>query len=98
MRLVAFPVGALAVVVGAKECMEPLRGMQHVVVRGARALIVLVVLPRWTELGELRVQFVVGRRGARRRSATGRVEGQRRRTFERRAHDRDSAKDVRPDE
>ena len=98
MRLVPFPIGTLVVVVGAEECVEALRSMQHVVVGAACALIVLVVLPRRVELRELRVEFVVGRRRARRGGAVGRVERQRRRALERRTHDRQRTEDVGPDQ
>ena len=72
--------------------------MQHVVVGPARALIVLVVLPRRVELREVRVELVVGWRRTRRRGAIRGVEWQRRRTFERGAHDGDRAEDVGPNE
>ena len=78
--------------------MQALRGMEHVVVRPARALIVLVVLPRRIQLRKLRIEFVVSRRRTRRGGSVRSVERHRRRPFERRAHDRDRTEDVGPDE
>ena len=39
--------------------METLRGMQHVVVGPAGALVVLVILARAVELRQLRIDFVL---------------------------------------
>ena len=73
---VPFPIGTLVMVVGAEEGMETLRGMEHLVVGPACALIVLVILPRRVELRELPVELVIGRRGPRRGRAIGGVERQ----------------------
>ena len=72
--------------------------MEHVVIGPARALIVLVVLPRRIQLRELRVEFIIGRRRPRRGRAVGGVERHGRRALERRAHDRDGTEDVGSDE
>src|SRR5229473_4952325 len=72
--------------------------MQHVVVSSAGALIVLVILPRWIELGQFRVEFVIGWGRTGNWSAVRRVEGQRWRAFKWRTHDRECAENVRPDE
>ena len=98
MRLVPFPVGALVVVIRAEECVEALRRMEHVVVGPARALIVLVVLPRRVELRELRVEFVVGGCRARRGAPFAVSNGSDGGPSNGRAHDRDRAEDVGPDE
>jgi hypothetical protein len=47
MRIVPFEVSALVEIIRAEEGMQALRRMQHVVIRAASALIVLIVLPRW---------------------------------------------------
>ena len=61
--MVPFVVGALAEVIGAEKGVQTLRRMQHVVVGAARALIVLIVLPRRVEFRELGIKFVVGDAG-----------------------------------
>src|ERR1700736_4870860 len=98
MGMVSFVVGALVEVIGAEEGVQALRRMQHVVVGAAGALIVLIVFPRWVELGELGVQFVFGDGRAWRRRAVRCVEGQRGRAFKWRAQDRERTENIGPNE
>ena len=77
--------------------MHPLRGPPQVVVRAARGVEAAVVMARRIQAGEAGVD--VRRRGARRfgpSGLVGRVERQRRRSPERRAHQHDGAEHVRP--
>src|SRR6516225_2069265 len=60
MRLVAFPIGALVVVVSTEKGVETLRRVQHVVVGAAGPLIVLVIFTRRAERREFGVEFVIG--------------------------------------
>src|ERR1051325_5786429 len=98
MRLVAFPIGALVVVVGAEERMKALWRMQHIVVCSPRPLIILVILPWRIQLRQLCVQFVVGLSRRRNWCSVGGVERKRRRAFEGGAHDRDGPENVGPHE
>src|SRR5262249_4305549 len=95
MRLVPFPIGALVVVIGAEECMKALRRMQHVVVRAACALIILVILSRRIELREFGIEFVIGDSARWRRSSVRCVEWKRRSPFEWRTQNRNGTENVR---
>jgi hypothetical protein len=98
MRLVAFPIGALVVVVSTEKGVETLRRVQHVVVGAAGPLIVLVIFARRAELREFGVEFVIGLSRTRRRGAVRGVERQARHARKRRTHHRHRSEYIRPDE
>ena len=89
-RLVALPVGALVVVVGAQECMQALRGLPHVLVRGPRRVVPLVMLARPGQGGQRGVDVA----GFRRCRGVRRAERHRRRAAVRRAHQDHALEDV----
>jgi hypothetical protein len=85
-------------IVGAEECVQALRGMQHVIVGTARTLMIVIVLAWARQFRELGIELIVGGRCPRRRGTVGGVERDRRRARKRRAHQRDGTEDIRPDQ
>ena len=96
MRLVARPVRALHVIIGAQEGRQALRRLPHVGIGVAGGIVVLVMLARLRQVGQRLRQAAAGRRrtdghaGAAPRLRHGRGAG------ERRAHQGGGAEDVRP--
>ena len=91
--LVAWPIGALVVVIGAQKGMHALRTIPHVGVGLARRIVPLIVLAGSCERGEIGVDVAATSRGG---AFVGGVEGQSRRAAEGRAHQSHRLKHIRP--
>ena len=93
MRTVLGPVGALHMVIGSKERMKPLRGIEHVAIGFRSRVVPLVVLARARQAGERSRQI--------RSQCTlegwlvGGIEGQGGRAAERRAHQHHRSEHIR---
>ena len=95
MRSVLFPIGALMVEIGAQEIVDALPAMPHLRVRRPGRIVPLVMLARPRQ----RRERLMDRRadGTSRRVAVG-TKGQIRRSGERRAHQRERAEHIGPDQ
>ena len=94
MGLVVFPVRALVMIVGAQEIMHALRRAVHVGVGLARRIVPLIMFARPRQCRELAMHGILRASASAARPRC--LERQRRRTCERRAHQRDRSEHIGP--